>query len=89
MKIKSLKDATQFASEVKKTEERYWGIMDTPMYKGHTRYGYDQEDGYFKISEGINWTDMSRTYFSVQKFVSMVWRHRKEINRGGWESELL
>ncbi len=81
MKILSLKDAKKFMSEVKETSEKYFGVMDTPIYKGRTHYGYDLNEGFFLFSQG-------RTYFSNDQFKSIVWNSRKEINRGGWESEL-
>ncbi len=88
MRIKSLKDAARFLSEVKETSEKYLGKMDTPMYQGRTHFGYDDKNGFFIFSQGRNWCDQGRTYFSDRQFLSIAYKSRKEINRGGWESEL-
>ncbi len=84
MKIRSLKDATQFASEVKETPTiKYVGIIDTPRFKSRSWYGYDDEKGYFLVSS------QGRTYMKLENFIFVVYQLRKEINKGGWESDFI
>ncbi len=69
--IKSLKDAAQFASKIKKSFE--------PFLAGRTQYGYDEKEGFFQFS-------FCQTHFTSDEFISMVVNNRNEINKGGWVS---
>ncbi len=80
--IKSMQDAKEFLKEIFSSEKKFWsGIIDG----SRTHYGHDGEYGYYTYSVGDDWADTERAFLDFRRFVRVVWKHRKEINKGSWE----